>query len=143
MNRSKILVAIVFFLIFVSTLAGIAGHTNVKGYVEVSGPTYFAKDGYNYEYKYGFPTPSRSRYYKIPSHDLTAEIKATTKRSCGLFDSSCENAPTPSKKYLIWEEKSEPVFAMELVLSLLVSLLAIFALTSLYKGVSKYAHSRH
>jgi hypothetical protein len=88
-------------------------HLNLKRYTGDSGPTFFTDTGYNFEYKYGFPTPWYSRYYQIPANQLNK------------YQGTGHDVATPSHSYLVYTDISKPVLVVQIVLAAIPSLILL------------------
>ncbi len=116
-----ILLWVCLSLLFVS-------HLNLKGYAGDSGPTFFSDTGYNFEYKYGFPTPWYSRYYQIPNNQLV------------VYKGSGRSVATPSHKDLVYTDVSKPVLVGQIFLAAIPSLIILAAVKIVSYGLKRHQH---
>ena len=129
----------IFVFVWAITFFLFATHVNIKGAYDETHVAINQKDvSYNFEYKYGFPTPWYSRYYEIPD-DVDDPYKNTTVDTCSLSDSSCSKVPTPPTDSLVATDKAYDILTGQAILALI----PISFISLIYIGISKYAHSRH
>lgn len=116
----KLLIFLV--VIWAATFLFIATRINTTSYYE-AGPTFFAENGYNFEYKLGFPTPWFSKYYVIPADEITRYNSSNTERL------------TPSDNFMVYKDISYPVLATQALFALTapLALLATIKCTSLVR----------
>jgi hypothetical protein len=121
-----------------------AQQTNVKGMGAGAGsaPTTPVEETYNFEFKYGFPTPWYSRYYLILDPELRQQYAGTNIFSCRLFDMRCSKVKTPPESMLVSKNLALNILWVQLLLAIIASL----TLTGLGYGGAvfyKHAHNRH
>lgn len=106
-----------------------ASHLSLKGSSGDSGPNSFTHSGYNFEYKYGFPTPWYSRYYQIPADQLDE------------YQGAGYNVATPPHSYLIYIDVSKPVLIGQFLIAAIPSLILLLTLRAL-GYVSRPSHTK-
>lgn len=131
---------IIFIFLWALTFFLFASQVNIKAYY--SNPTeatiHQNTVTYDFEYKFGYPTPWYSRYYNIPDsqkHDYVS----SSQKTCRLFDESCSKTKTPPDSYLVATDRSYDILIVQAILALIPGVI----MGLVYLAVNKYAHTRH
>jgi hypothetical protein len=112
--------------LWIVLFATAATHLNIKGTTMREATFFTSKDGYNFEYKYGYPTPWYSRYYAIPNSQIARYgAKDQLIGNCALIDTTCKNTPTPPHNFLVYTDVSGSVLAGQALLALVPSTLIL------------------
>lgn len=98
--KSSYKLLIFIIIVWAMTFLFFATRVNTKSYAEHE-PTFFAEEGYNFEYKHGFPTPWLSKYYVIPDNQVAG------------YKSSNPELPTPSDNFMIYKDVSFPTLVTQ------------------------------